>query len=70
MNEVESQEAELAEWKCEVMTGWEDARMVPSKQAMRWVRRICEKTSQKRVRDRPLRKGAEAGLCRGGEGGR
>lgn len=46
---VDSQDAELAALKCDVMTGWEEAMRVPSKAAMNWETRIWAKMSQKRA---------------------
>jgi hypothetical protein len=46
---VESQEAALAAAKWEVMTGWEEARSVPSKEARNWAVRIWPKMRRKRV---------------------
>lgn len=46
---VDSQDAELAALKCDVMTGWDEAMRVPSKAAMNWEMRIWAKMSQKRA---------------------
>lgn len=46
---MDSQDAELAALKCEVMTGWDEAMRVPSKAAMNWEMRIWAKMSQKRA---------------------
>lgn len=46
---MDSQEAELAALKCDVMTGWDEAMRVPSKAAMNWEMRIWAKMSQKRA---------------------
>lgn len=46
---MESQEAEFAALKCDVMTGWDEAMRVPSKAAMNWEMRIWAKMSQKRA---------------------
>lgn len=53
---MESQEAEFAALKWEVMTGWEEAMRVLSKLAMNWAARIWLKMSQKRVGEDSPRK--------------
>lgn len=53
---VDSQDAELAAPKCDVMTGWDEAMRVPSKLAMNWETRIWAKMSQKRVGEDSPRK--------------
>lgn len=53
---VDSQDAELAALKCDVMTGWDEAMRVPSKLAMNWETRIWAKMSQKRVGEDSPRK--------------
>lgn len=44
--EVDSHEAERAELKYDVITGWADVITVESNPLMNWDRRICEKTAQ------------------------
>lgn len=53
---MDSQDAELAAPKCDVMTGWDEAMRVPSKLAMNWETRIWAKMSQKRVGEDSPRK--------------
>lgn len=55
MKAVESQDAEWAVPKYEVITGWEDAIMVVSKKQMNCVASICENMTQNRVVDKPAR---------------
>jgi hypothetical protein len=54
--DVDSHDAELAAPKYDVITGWDEAMMVPSKHAMNWTTRICEKMCQKREGEVPFRK--------------
>ena len=62
-NDVDSQVAELAASKWDVMTGWDEAMMVPSKEAMKRLMRIRELQSQNRfgsVSDRKVTSPEEA----------
>lgn len=56
---MDSQDAELAALKCDVMTGWDEARRVPSKAAMNCEMRIWAKMSQKRAGEDSPRKMVE-----------
>jgi hypothetical protein len=54
---VESHDAEFEALKYDVMTGCDEAMIVPSKQDMKYAVRIWEKMNQKRVGDVLLRNG-------------
>lgn len=57
MKAVESQDAEWAAPKYDVIAGWEDAMMVVSKKQMNCVARICENIVQNRAGDNSARNG-------------
>lgn len=54
---MESHDAEFEALKYDVMTGCDEAMIVPSKQDMKYAVRIWEKMNQKRVGDVLLRNG-------------
>lgn len=56
-NAVDSHDALLELWKYDVMTGWEDTMMVPSKQATNWAVNKPPKMSQNLERLTPARNG-------------
>ena len=57
MKAVESQDAEWAAPKYDVIAGWDDVIMVVSKKQMNCVASICENMNQNRVVDKPARNG-------------